>query len=293
MSEQTYIDIDALLEELRNLPPPTETYAFFTETEPGRAFVSDQLYAIFNGFLAHFFTPDITTYVSTCESLIPVLDLALLTAKTVLDILELADVMFDKFVSVSLTLQQHSDPQHIVPTHSIVRTCLLDIIPMSRVSARFKRHRLYVSRAFLTMRACLMIPPTAAELQTLKSNIQEREDQAKTALFAAKREDIPAAALEIVAQGCTSTGPAFNEVLPTTTAQLRRNSSMIMETLRASKSTRPLGASQSLPSLATSVSRPIVGLPKRGAPLSRTQSLSAMLPPQAQARVLNRAWDGD
>ncbi|KAG1744370.1 hypothetical protein EDB19DRAFT_512789 [Suillus lakei] len=291
MSEQTYIDIDALLEELRNLPPPTETYAFFTETEPGRAFVSDQLYAIFNGFLAQFFTPDITTYVSTCESLIPVLDLALLTAKNrqlVLDILELADVMFDKFVSVSLTLQQHSDPQHIVPTHSIVRTCLLDIINQ-----------------------CLASPhdlsDIGSELQTLKSNIQEREDQAKTALFACETrwiydlwescpelkaldswltEDIPAAALEIVAQGCTSTGPAFNEVLPTTTAQLRRNSSMIMETLRASKSTRPLGASQSLPSLATSVSRPIVGLPKRGAPLSRTQSLSAMLPPQAQARVL-------
>jgi hypothetical protein len=41
---------------------------------------------------------------------------------------QLADVMFDKFVSVSLTLQQSLDPQNIVPTHSIVRTRLIDII---------------------------------------------------------------------------------------------------------------------------------------------------------------------
>jgi hypothetical protein len=81
MSEQTYIDVDALLEELRNLPPPTETYAFYTESEPGIAFLNDQLYTIFNGFFSQFFTPDITTFVSTCDSLIPLLDLALLTAK--------------------------------------------------------------------------------------------------------------------------------------------------------------------------------------------------------------------
>jgi hypothetical protein len=152
------------------------------------------------------------------------------------------------------------------------------------------------------MRACLMIP-ISAELQTLQSKIQERE--AKAALFpcdtqwiydlseswpefkalnSCPTEDIPAAALEIVAQGCTSTGST--EVLPTTTAQPRRNSSMIIDNLRASKLTRPLGASQSLSALPTSASCHIKGLPKRGAPLSRTQSLSMMLPPQAQARVV-------
>ncbi|KAG1851866.1 hypothetical protein DFJ58DRAFT_419316 [Suillus subalutaceus] len=287
MSEDTYIDLDALLEELRNLPPPTETYAFFTETEPGIAFLDDQLYGIFNGFLAQFFTPDITTFASTCDSLIPVLDLALLTAKNrqlVSDILELADVMFDKFVSVSLTLQQCLDPQHIVPTHSMVRTRLLDIINQCLASPHD-------------------ISDIRSELQTLQSKIQE--DQAKADLFSCDTqwindlselwpefkalnscltEDIPAATLEIVAQGCTSTGPT--EVLPTTTAQLRRNSSMIMDNLRASKSTRPLGASQSLSALPTSASCHINGIPKRGASISRTQSLSAMLPAQAQARVL-------
>lgn len=61
---------------------------------------------------------------------------------------------------------------------------------------------------------------------------------------------------------------------------------MIIDNLRASKLTRPLGASQSLSALPTSASCHIKGLPKRGAPLSRTQSLSTMLPPQAQARVV-------
>lgn len=286
MSEDAYIDVDALLEELRNLPPPTETYSFFTETEPGIAFLDDQLYAIFNGFLAQFFTPDITTFVSTCDSLIPLLDLALLTAKNrqlVLDILELADVMFDKFVGVSLTLQQCLEPQHTVPTHSIVRTRLLEIINQCLASPHD-------------------ISDIRSELQTLKSKIQEREDQAKAASFSqwiydlseswpefkalnsCLTENIPAATLEIVAQGCTSTGPT--EVLPATTAPLRRNSSMIMDNLRASKSTRPLGASQSLSALPSSASCHIKGFPKRGASISRTQSLSAMLPPQAQARVL-------
>lgn len=81
MSEQTYSDVDALLKELRNLSPPTETYAFFTESEPGIEFLNDQLYEIFIGFLSQFFTPDTTTFVSACDSLIPLLDLALLTVK--------------------------------------------------------------------------------------------------------------------------------------------------------------------------------------------------------------------
>ncbi|KAG2152819.1 hypothetical protein DEU56DRAFT_776393 [Suillus clintonianus] len=291
MSEQVFVDIDALVNELQKYPLPTETDAYFTEFEPGRAFLREQLYAVFNGFLSQFFTPDATTFVSTCDSLIPLLDLALLTAenrKLVLDILELADVMFDKFVSVSLTLQQSCDPLSVVPTHSIIRTRLLDLIDQ-----------------------CLAPPhyfsDIGSELQTLKSKIQEREDQAKAALFACDTqwiydlwdscpefkaldswlsEDIPALALEIVAQGCTSTVPTSNEVSmlsPSTTAQLRRNSSIILENLRASN----LGASQYLSALPTSVSRPIKGLPKRGASFSRTQSLSAMLPPQAQARVLD------
>jgi hypothetical protein len=146
---------------------------------------------------------------------------------------------------------------------------------------------------------------TSAKLETLKSRIQEREDQAKAALFACDtqwiydlwescpefkaldswlKEDIPAVALEIVAQGCTSTGPT--EVLPATTAQLRRNSSVIIDNLRASKSTRPLASSPSFSALPTPASCPTNDIPKRGASLSRTQSLSAMLPPQAQARVL-------
>lgn len=273
MSEQTYIDVDALLEELRNLPPPTETYAFYTEPEPGIAFLNDQLYEIFNGFLSQFLTPDITTFVSTCDNLIPLLDLALLTAKNrqlVLDILELADVMFDKFVSVSLALQQRLDPQYIVPAHSAVRSRLIDIINQ-----------------------CLESPcdlgDTRSGLQTLKSKIQERDNQAKAASFTCDTQwihdlwescpefkaldswltediDIPAAALEIVAQGCMST--ELTEALPTTTAQLRRHSS------------------QSFSALPTTAPCPTNGIYKRGASLSRTQSLSAMLPPQARASVL-------
>jgi hypothetical protein len=148
---------------------------------------------------------------------------------------------------------------------------------------------------------------TSAKLQTLRSKIQEREDQAKAALFACDTqwiydlwescpefkaldswltEDIPAAALEIVAQGCTCTSTGPTEVLPATTAQLRRNSSIIIDNLRASKSTRPLASSASFSALPTPASCPTNGIPKRGASLSRTQSLSAMLPPQVQARVL-------
>lgn len=150
---------------------------------------------------------------------------------------------------------------------------------------------------------------TLAELQTLRSKIQKREDQDQTraALFACDTKwiydlwetcpefkaldswltediDIPAPALHVVAQGCMSTGPT--EVFPTTTAQLRRNSSMIIDNLRASKSPRPLTSSQSFYALPTTASCPTSCIPKRGVSLSRTQSLPAMLPPQAQARVL-------
>lgn len=150
---------------------------------------------------------------------------------------------------------------------------------------------------------------TLAELQTLRSKIQKREDQDQTsaALFACDTKwiydlwetcpefkaldswltediDIPAPALHVVAQGCMSTG--LTEVFPTTTAQLRRNSSMIIDNLRASKSPRPLTSSQSFSALPTTASCPTSCIPKRGVSLSRTQSLPAMLPPQAQARVL-------
>ncbi|KAG2066443.1 hypothetical protein BDR04DRAFT_1160209 [Suillus decipiens] len=287
MSEQTF-DIDVILEELRNLPPPSdsEIYAFFTESEPGVAFIKDELYAIFNGFLAQFFRPDITSFVSGCDCLIPLLDLALLTAinrHLVLDILELANVMFDKFVSVSLTLQQCLEPESNVPTHSAVRARLLDIINQCLASPHD-------------------ISDIRSELQTLKSKIQEREDLAKAfacdtqwlhdlsetwpefkAFNSQLTEDIPGAALEIVAHGCTSTSPTE---VPTTTASLRRNSSVIMDNLRASKSTRSLAASQSFSAPPTSASCHNNGFPKGGAPLSRTQSLSTMLPPEAQARVL-------
>lgn len=81
MSEQTYSEVDALLQEFQNLSLG-ETDAFFANTELGTTFVNDQLGEIFIAFLSQFFTPDITTYRSTCDSLMPLISLALLTAKS-------------------------------------------------------------------------------------------------------------------------------------------------------------------------------------------------------------------
>jgi hypothetical protein len=67
---------------------------------------------------------------------------------------QLAEVMFDKFVSVSLTLQQCLD-QHIVPTHSTVRSRLLDIIDQCLVSPHDVDdiRRMYPAHSRLCVRA--------------------------------------------------------------------------------------------------------------------------------------------
>ncbi|KAG1728869.1 uncharacterized protein EDB91DRAFT_844437 [Suillus paluster] len=291
-TSDVFIDVDALLEELRNLPPPAESNECLTQTEPTRTFITDEINDICGGFFAEFLMPNIKTYLATCDRLVPVLDLAMLTAgdrKLVLDTLELAHAIFDNFVSISLTIQQLSDPLSELPTHSFVRKYLLGFIDRALASPQ-----------------CLN--DIHSELEILKSKIQEREDEARTSFFLSDTkwiydiwescpefkaldswltEDIPATALEIVAQGCMATGPTPNDVSqsPIMTAKLTRNSSLVIENLRAS-TTRPLGVSQSLSALPTSASRPIKRLPTRGASLSRTQSLSAMLPPQAQARVM-------
>ncbi|KAG0707230.1 hypothetical protein DFH29DRAFT_897761 [Suillus ampliporus] len=166
-----------------------------------------------------------------------------------------------------LELANLSNPLSVIPTHSFVRTCLLDLIDRSLASPQ-------------------CVDDISPGLQILRTQIQEREDEARACLFVSDTqwvhdlwkscpefkaldpgltEGIPSTTLAIVAQGCMSTGPT------STTAKLTRNSSMVMENLRASKSTDL---------------HPIKDLPKRSALLSRTRSLSAMLPPQAQARVM-------
>ncbi|KAG1852655.1 hypothetical protein C8R48DRAFT_764045 [Suillus tomentosus] len=260
MSEQTYPEVDALLQEFQNLPLG-ETDAFFANTELGTTFVNDQLGEIFIAFLSQFFTPDITTYRSTCDSLMPLISLALLTAKTrqlLLDILELADVMFESSVSVSLTLQEGFDPQYFVPTHSISRIRLIDIIDQ-----------------------CLKSPHDSSdirsELLALRSNIQERENQAKAALLASDTQWI---------HDLAEMWPEFKALDPSYIAQLGPNSAMNMGNPRVSELTRLMGASRHLSTLSTTSSRPIKSLPARSASVARMRSLSAMLSPQVSDRVL-------
>ncbi|KAG2046258.1 hypothetical protein BDR06DRAFT_1025602 [Suillus hirtellus] len=270
MSEQTYPEVDALLQEFQNLPLG-ETDAFFANTELGTTFVNDQLGEIFIAFLSQFFTPDITTYRSTCDSLMPLISLALLTAKTrqlLLDILELADVMFESSVSVSLTLQEGFDPQYFVPTHSIARIRLIDIINQ-----------------------CLTSPHDSSdirsELLALESNIQERENQAKAALLASDIQWIHDLAemwpeFKALDPSYTST-----EAFPNPTAQLGPKSAMNMGNPRVSELMRLMGASRHLSTLSTTSSRPIKSLPARGASVARMRSLSAMLSPRVSDRVLS------
>ncbi|KAG1894407.1 uncharacterized protein F5891DRAFT_727158 [Suillus fuscotomentosus] len=270
MSEQTYSEVDALLQEFQNLPLG-ETDALFANTELGTTFVNDQLGEIFIAFLSQFFTPDITTYRSTCDSLMPLISLALLAGKTrqlLLDILELADVMFESSVSASLTLQEGFDPQYFVPTHSIARIRLIDIINQ-----------------------CLTSPHDSSdirsELLALRSNIQERENQAKAALLASDIQWIHDLAeiwpeFKALDPSYTST-----EAFPNPTAQLGPNSAMNMGNPRVSELTRLMGASRHLSTLSTTSSRPIKSLPARGASVARMRSLSAMLSPRVSDRVLS------
>lgn len=124
-------------------------------------------------------------------------------------------------------------------------------------------------------------------------------------------EDLPDAALDIVAMGL-STSPISNEVhtsLPATakftracsvvldskeevrtplpaTAKLARTYSVILDSNLESARLRPLTASRSLNVLPTSDSRQMKDIPKRVVSLSRTKTLSTMLPPQAQHHVM-------
>ncbi|KAG2107719.1 uncharacterized protein F5147DRAFT_696824 [Suillus discolor] len=269
MSEQTYTEVDAFLREFQNLPLG-EADAFFANTELGTTFVNDQLGKIFIAFLFQFFTPDMTTYRSTCDNLMPLISLALLTTKNcqlLLDILELADVMFERSVSVSLTLQEGFDPQYLVPTHSIARLRLIDIINQ-----------------------CLTSPHDSSdirsELLALRSNIQERENQAKAALLAPDTQWIHDLAEMWPEFKTLDPSYASTEAFPPQAAQLGRNSSMSMENPRVSELTCLLRASRHLSTLSTTASCPIKSLPKQGASVARMRSLSAMLSPQVSDRVL-------
>jgi len=79
MSEQTcqdvLVDVDALLEELRNLPEANEYRA-----EPGSVHLTNELHAIYSGFIAQLFKPDITIYVALQNWLITLIDPGLCTA---------------------------------------------------------------------------------------------------------------------------------------------------------------------------------------------------------------------
>lgn len=84
MSEQVFqdalIDVDALLEELQNLPPMTEAYDYFTRTESGTTYITKELDDIYSGFIGQFLMPDITTYVDLYNRLASLVDLGLRTA---------------------------------------------------------------------------------------------------------------------------------------------------------------------------------------------------------------------
>jgi len=85
MSEQTFqdelIDIEALLEELQNLPPVTEPYDCFTTIEPEAAYITKELDSIYSGFIGQFLMPDITTYISLYHWLTWLVDPGLRTAE--------------------------------------------------------------------------------------------------------------------------------------------------------------------------------------------------------------------
>lgn len=149
-----------------------------------------------------------------------------------------------------------------------------------------------------------MMCAISAKLQKLKLMIEEREAVALATTASETKwlldilgselneawlsEHIPDAALDIVAQGLPA-APISNEVstpLPTS-AKLTRTYSVVLENkLQLTRSTRPLTASQSLNVLPTANSSPKKDLSRRGVPLSRTKSLSTILPPQAQRRVM-------
>lgn len=79
MSAQTFqdvlIDVDALLEGLRNLPEANEYRA-----EPGSAHLANELHAIYSGFIGQFFKPDIIIYVALQNWLITLIEPGLCTA---------------------------------------------------------------------------------------------------------------------------------------------------------------------------------------------------------------------
>jgi len=146
----------------------------------------------------------------------------------------------------------------------------------------------------------------SVRLQKLKSIIEEREAVALATLASETKwlldicgpefseawlsEDIPDTALDIVAQGLPAApAPISTEISNPlrTTAKFTRSYSVLDVKLQPpAKSTRPLTASQSLNVLQTADSRPQKPLPRRGVPLSRTRSLSTILPPRAQHRVM-------
>jgi hypothetical protein len=176
------------------------------------------------------------------------------------------------------------------------------------VSRMFNRHQPYVLASSLGCTCMTHNVGPSAKLQKLKLIIEQRGTEAMASLASETEwladlwgtefkawdetwlsEDISDAALDIVAMGL-SAAPSSNEVsshLPATTAKLTRTHSVILDAKQQpARSTRPLTASQSLNVIPTLDSRPKKGIPGRGVSISRTKSLSTILPPEAQHRVM-------
>lgn len=82
MSEQispdARVDVE-ILEHLLSLPPMTDDY--LTGTEPGRAFITQELDSIYVGFIGQYLTPDITTYTALYDLLASLIIFGLHTAE--------------------------------------------------------------------------------------------------------------------------------------------------------------------------------------------------------------------
>ncbi|KAJ8583431.1 hypothetical protein M405DRAFT_884839 [Rhizopogon salebrosus TDB-379] len=293
MSEQispdARVDVE-ILEHLLSLPPMTDDY--LTGTESGRAFITQELDSIYVGFIGQYLTPDITTYTALYDLLASLIIFGLHTAehrKQILDTLELAFVVFEKFVSVALKLERLRDPSGYYPTESCIRanlTCLIDWCLASPECSIDISPKLQKLKLIIEQRGTEAMASLASETEWL-ADLWGTEFKAWDETWLS--EDISDAALDIVAMGL-SAAPSSNEVsshLPATTAKLTRTHSVILDAKQQpARSTRPLTASQSLNVIPTLDSRPKKGIPGRGVSISRTKSLSTILPPEAQHRVM-------
>ncbi|OJA10390.1 hypothetical protein AZE42_09154 [Rhizopogon vesiculosus] len=287
--QDSLIDVEALLEELRNLPGANE---YYTPSEPGSASLTKELNDIYSGFIGQFLTPDITTYFALYHWLAFLIEPGLITAehrKQIVDILELASVVFESFVSVAAKLERIRDPLGNYPTDSCIRTCFTKLIDQCLASPKYSNDispKLQKLKLMIEEREAVALASMASDTKWLTDLFGPEFNELDETWLS---ESIPDAALDIVAQGL-STAPISNTVstpLPPTTAKLTRTYSVVFDTqLQEARTTRPLAASQSLNMIPSSDSRPKKGLPRRGVSLSRTQSLSTILPPQAQHRVM-------